>query len=84
MALVRKRFLPSVMGAPEISAFLAWLAVTKRVSASTQNQALAALLFLYGEVLGCDLDWLDDLVRAKRGHKLPVVCRGSRWRLCCR
>ena len=47
--------------------------VDRQVSASTQNQALAALLFLYREVLDHDLDWLDDLVRAKRGEKLPVV-----------
>ena len=43
------------------------------MSASTQNQALAALLFLYREVLGCDPGWLDDLVRAKRPQRLPVV-----------
>ena len=49
------------------------LAVRERVSASTQNQALAALLFLYREVLGRDVAWLDDLVRAKRPKRLPVV-----------
>src|SRR5438128_5531979 len=49
------------------------LAVEGRVSASTQNQALAALLFLYGPVLGVELPWLDDLVRAVRPERLPVV-----------
>ena len=64
---------PNVLGKEEVSAFLTALAVDRHVSASTQNQALAALLFLYREVLDRDLDWLDDLVRAKRGEKLPVV-----------
>ncbi len=45
---------PNQMGPPEITAFLTALAVQRHVSASTQNQALAALLFLYREVLGCD------------------------------
>ncbi|MGH8121123.1 MAG: integron integrase [Gammaproteobacteria bacterium] len=57
----------------EISAFLTDLAVNKNVSASTQNQALSALLFLYQQVLGIKLDWLDDVVRAKRPKRLPVV-----------
>ena len=61
------------MGATEVSRFLSSLAVEGRVSASTQNQALAALLFLYGPVLGVDLPWLDDLVRAVRPARLPVV-----------
>ena len=61
------------MGAAEVSRFLSALAVEGRVSASTQNQALAALLFLYRRVLGVDLPWLDDLVRAARPHRLPVV-----------
>ena len=53
--------------------FLSALAVETKVGASTQNQALAALLFLYGEVLGLRLPWLDDLIRARRPRRLPVV-----------
>ena len=64
---------PLDLGEPEISQFLTHLAVRERVSASTQNQALAALLFLYREVLGREIAWLDDLVRAKRPKTLPVV-----------
>jgi integron integrase len=64
---------PAEMGKPEVSAFLSSLATDGHVSASTQNQALNALLFLYREVLGGELGWLDDLVRAKRPHRLPVV-----------
>ncbi|UZT76948.1 phage integrase N-terminal SAM-like domain-containing protein [Ectopseudomonas chengduensis] len=57
----------------EIEAFLTHLAVKRDVSASTQNQALAALLFLYREVLKLDLPWLQDVVRAKKPKHLPVV-----------
>jgi integron integrase len=64
---------PAAMGAPEVTAFLTFLAVEGKVAASTQNQALSALLFLYREVLGVELPWLDDLVRAKRPQHLPVV-----------
>jgi integron integrase len=64
---------PADMGAAEVTAFLTALAVRDCVTASTQNQALSALLFLYREVLGVDLPWLDDLVRAKRPSHLPVV-----------
>jgi integron integrase len=64
---------PSEMGAAEITQFLTWLAVERHVAASTQNQALGALLFLYREVLEQDLPWLDDLVRARRPEHLPVV-----------
>lgn len=64
---------PAEMGAEEVSRFLTALAVEARVSASTQNQALAALLFLYAQVLGNRLPWLDDLVRATRPRRLPVV-----------
>ena len=64
---------PLDMGEAEITAFLSHLAVDKHVSASTQNQALSALLFLYKEVLGVELDWLEDVVRAKRPQRLPVV-----------
>lgn len=64
---------PLDMGAPEIEAFLTELAVKRNVSASTQNQALSALLFLYKEVLVVDLPWLADVVRAKKPQRLPVV-----------
>lgn len=64
---------PAEMGAVVVEAFLSDLAVRRKVSASTQNQALAALLFLYREVLQIDLPWLKDVVRAKRPQRLPVV-----------
>jgi len=64
---------PAEMGAPEVTAFLSWLATDRNVAAATQNQALAALLFLYKAVLERDLPWFDDLVRAKRPVRLPVV-----------
>jgi integron integrase len=64
---------PAEMGAPEVTEFLTALAVRDKVAASTQNQALSALLFLYRHVLGVELPWLDDLVRAKRPQRLPVV-----------
>ncbi len=64
---------PSEMGEAEITAFLSHLATARRVSASTQNQALSALLFLYQQVLGRELEWLDGVVRAKAPHRLPVV-----------
>lgn len=61
------------MGADEVNAFLSHLAVDRTVSASTQNQALAALLFLYRQVLEEPLPWMDDIVRAQRPDRLPVV-----------
>jgi integron integrase len=61
------------MGEKEVTQFLSALAVTDHVSASTQNQALCALLFLYREVLARDVGWLDNIVRAKRPQRLPVV-----------
>ena len=64
---------PIEMGAAEVTAFLTSLAVHDEVAASTQNQALSALLFLYREVLGVELPWLADVVRAKRPQHLPVV-----------
>src|SRR5690606_4948466 len=57
---------PRDMGQREVESFLSNLAVRGRVSASTQNQALAALLFLYREVLGQELPWMDKVVRAKK------------------
>ena len=64
---------PAELGDAEISQFLTDLAVRRRVSASTQNQALGALLFLYREVFGQRVAWLDGMVHAKRGGRLPVV-----------
>jgi integron integrase len=64
---------PSTMGAPEVSAFLEWLAVRQRVSASTQNQALCALLFLYKEVLKHDIGAIAQVPRARMPTRLPVV-----------
>src|SRR5205814_4385361 len=64
---------PASMGEPEIEAFLTHLAVHGKVAASTQNQALSALLFLYRKVLGIDLRWLHDIERAKAPKRLPVV-----------
>lgn len=64
---------PREMGAPEVEAFLTHLAVDAHVSASTQNQALQALLFLYRCVLEADLPWLRNVTRARRPMRLPVV-----------
>ena len=64
---------PREMGAPEVEAFLTYLAVERKVSASTQNQALSAILFLYREVLKIELPWLDNVVKAKRPQRMPVV-----------
>jgi integrase len=61
------------LGAADVEAFLSDLAVNGHVAASTQNQALSALLFLYREVLGVELPWLDNVTRAKRPQRLPVV-----------
>jgi integron integrase len=64
---------PEEMGEPEINAFLTHLAVKKNVSASTQNQALSALLFLYRHVLGREIGDLGEVIRARRPRRLPVV-----------
>ena len=61
------------MGKPEIEAFLTSLAVDRQVSASTQTQALSALLFLYKEVLNLDFPELMEVTRAKRSIRLPTV-----------
>ena len=63
---------PVEMAAPEVTAFLSSLAVQGRMAASTQNQALCALLFLYRHVLRADLPWLEDVVRAKRRRVSPL------------
>ncbi len=64
---------PRELGTDEITRFLTDLAVRFRVSASTQNQALSAILFLYKKVLEIDLPWLDDIVRARRPKRVPIV-----------
>jgi integron integrase len=64
---------PIEMGKAEIEKFLTHLAVNRNVAASTQNQALSALLFLYRDVLERDMPWLDDVTRAKKPRRLPVV-----------
>ena len=64
---------PREMGGPQVEAFLSHLATVGRVAASTQNQALSALLFLYREVLQVGLPWMDGVVRAKRPKRVPVV-----------
>jgi site-specific recombinase XerD len=60
-----------------VEAFLTHLAVDEHVASATQNQALSALLFLYRKVLGVELPWLDDVVRAKQPERLPVVLTRS-------
>lgn len=82
---------PREMGKEEITTFLTRLAVQGKVAASTQNQALSALLFLYRFALEIEVPWLDELVHAKRPRKLPVVLtrgevqallsclRGTKW-----
>ena len=82
---------PSQMGGSEVVEFLTSLATRGRVSASTQNQAMSAILFLYRDVLHQELDWLEGVVRAKRPQRLPVVLtreevgavlknlQGTRW-----
>jgi integrase len=64
---------PGTLGEPEVTAFLSHLAVKLHVAAATQNQALSALLFLYKEVLGQELGWLDGVQRATRPPRLPTV-----------
>lgn len=64
---------PQEMGGPEVEAFLSDLAVRRDVSASTQNQALSAILFLYKQVLQIELPWMDGVIRARRPQRLPVV-----------
>lgn len=64
---------PRDLGASDVEKFLTDLAIRANVSPSTQNQALSAILFLYKRVLGVDLEWLQNVVRAKRDRKIPVV-----------
>ncbi|MBZ0226696.1 MAG: integron integrase [Comamonas sp.] len=72
---------PQEMGAREVEAFLSHLAVDRQVSASTQNQAKAAILYLYRQVLAVELPWLDEVVQAKRPRRLPVVLTPAEVRL---
>ena len=71
---------PRDLGPAEVEAFLTHLAVNVKVSASTQNQALQALLFLYRQVLGIELPWLDNVTRASRPKRLPVVLSAAEVR----
>jgi len=64
---------PKELGSAEVEAFLTHLAVRGRVSASTQNQAKSAILFLFREVIDCELPWLDGVVAARTSQRLPVV-----------
>lgn len=64
---------PRELGYREVETFLTRLATEGEVAAATQNQALAALLFLYRHVLGLELEWMEDVVRAKRPARVPVV-----------
>lgn len=64
---------PASMGQTEVGQFLTWLASEQGVSASTQSQALAAILFLYKQVLAIDIGWVDGIVRAKQSQRLPLV-----------
>ena len=64
---------PKLLGGAEVEKFLSHLAQERNVSAATQSQALAALLFLYKRVLNVDLPWIDNVVRATRPKRLPTV-----------
>lgn len=73
---------PRDLGAPDVEAFLSHLATHDNVAASTQNQALSALLFLYRQVLVIELPWMESVIRAKRPQRIPVVLsRGEVERL---
>jgi site-specific recombinase XerD len=86
---------PKLLGGPEVEKFLSNLAQERNVSAATQSQALAALLFLYKRVLKVDLPWIDNVVRATRPKRLPTVLgqqevqsvlanlQGVYWLICC-
>ena len=71
---------PATLGADAVAAFLTHLAVDRTVAPATQKQAKAALLFLYRQVLGIDLPWLDEVVAAKDPRRLPVVLTPSEVR----
>jgi integron integrase len=71
--IFHKKRHPSELGGNEVTLFLSHLAVNRHVAASTQNQALAAILFLYRYVLKLELPWLEDVQRAKKPSRLPLV-----------
>jgi integrase len=71
--LFHKKRHPAEMGLDEVRQFVSHLAVEGRVSASTQNQALCALLFLYRDVLGVEMPFVEGIERAKRPTRVPVV-----------
>ncbi len=71
---------PKEMGADEVQSFLSYLAVERNVSSSTQNQAKSALLFLYRDVLHIELPWLNEVITAKMGKRLPVVLTPTEMR----
>ncbi len=71
---------PCALGGAEIETFLTYLAVERNVAASTQNQALSSLLFLYREVLRIELPWLENVTRARRPERVPVVLSQSEVR----
>ena len=64
---------PAQMGGPEVESYLSYLASERNVAAATQSQALSAVMFLYKTVLKTDLPWLQNVVRATRPRRLPVV-----------
>ena len=69
---------PADMGELEINTFLTHLAVKEKVSASTQNQALSAILYLYRHVIGRDVGDLGDVIRARKSNRLPTCGRNER------
>ncbi len=71
--LYHKKRHPAEMGIPEIQAFIIYLATDRNVAASTQNQALSAILFLYRNVLGREIEFPTDILRAKKPERLPTV-----------
>src|SRR5512144_2625692 len=71
--LYHKKRHPAEMDIPEIQAFIIYLATDRNVAASTQNQALSAILFLYRNVLGREIEFPTDILRAKKPERLPTV-----------
>ena len=73
---------PAELGQAHVGAFLSNLAVSRKVASATQMQALNALLFLYRKVLGIDLPWLDNVIKAKKPARLPVVLSETEVQAC--